>query len=98
MPKKGSTAHGYGPAHRKERARQLVYSINTMCPCCWGQPSKHHCDGLMLDPARMDLDHSTPIALGGTGVGDRLICLPCNRSAGGSLGNRLRDARASRDW
>jgi hypothetical protein len=52
----------------------------------------------MTNPARMDLDHTLPVVLGGGEVGDRIICRACNRSAGATLGNQLRGGNASRDW
>ena len=98
MPARNRASRPYSSAHRKARKALLPYAIGTMCPCCLGQPTTHHCDGLMTNPARMDLDHSTPIILGGGEVGDRIICLPCNRSAGATLGNQLRGRTSSRDW
>lgn len=87
----------YSAAHRRRRAHLLPYALNTWCPC--GQAGcTHRCDGLMTNPKRMDLDHSTPVILGGGEVGDRIICMPCNRSAGATLGNRLRDGNPSRNW
>lgn len=43
----------------------------------------------MTNPRLMHLDHTTAVALGGT-VGDRIICKPCNLTAGTTLGNLLR--------
>lgn len=86
FPKKQTaTERGYNHAHRKRRAQLLPMSIGTMCPL----RISPNCTGLMTDPSRMDLDHSVPRALGGS-VGDRMVCSPCNRSRGASLGNRLR--------
>jgi len=55
----------------------------------------------MTDPARMHLDHSQPITLGGT-RGDVIICAPCNTGAGARLGNLLRNPppprRQTRQW
>jgi len=87
----------YSAAHRKHRAHLLPYAIGTWCPC--GQAGcTHHCDGLMTNPQRMDLDHTLAVILGGGEVGDRIICRACNRSAGATLGNQLRGNRASRNW
>lgn len=87
----------YSAAHRRERTRLIPYATGTWCPC--GETGcNHQCDGLMLDTSRMDLDHTLAVVLGGHEVGDRIICSPCNRSAGATLGNRLRATRGSRDW
>ncbi len=88
----------YGPEHRRVRATLIPQALNTVCPCCWGAQHTHRCDGLMINPARMDLDHSTALILGGTGAGDRIICQPCNRSAGARLGNYLRAHPISEEW
>jgi hypothetical protein len=97
MPARNRASRPYSTAHRKARARLLPYALNSWCPCGMAGCT-HRCDGLMTDPTRMDCDHTTPLVLGGGEVGDRIICLPCNRSAGAALGNRLRGNRASRDW
>ena len=79
----------YSAAHRKERARLLPYAYGTDCPMC----------GLtMYEDQALDLDHATPVVLGGGQVGDRITHAACNRSAGATLGNRMRGNRASRDW
>lgn len=92
----------YSAAHRRRRTHLLPYALNTWCPCglagCTNHPSSTVCDGLMTNPKRMDLDHSVAVILGGGEVGDRIICMPCNRSAGATLGNQLRGNHASRDW
>ena len=93
-------------AQAAERERLLPYYLNTYCLCGASGcshliPNKYgeSCDVFMTDPKRMQLDHSTPVALGGGGVpGDRIICAHCNQSAGATLGNQLRGNRASRDW
>jgi hypothetical protein len=54
----------------------------------------------MVDPNLMELDHTHARALGGD-RGDRIVCKPCNRSAGATLGNALRANRnraPARDW
>jgi len=89
----------YGYAHKQARKALLPWALGTRCPCRTAEHWKHRCDGVMTDPARMDLDHTLARALGGGDAGDRLICSPCNRSAGARLGNRLRlGVRASRAW
>jgi hypothetical protein len=83
--RRGSTTQrGLGAEHRARRRALLPAAIGTRCPI--GLPG---CDGIMTDPTRMDLDHTTPRALGGT-HGDRIACSRCNRSSGATLGNRLR--------
>ena len=85
---KGSTTQrGLGAQHQRIRARLLPLAIGTWCPL-----RLPGCDGLMVDPKRMDLDHSTPRVLGGV-HGDRITCRHCNRSSGATLGNRMRGAR-----
>lgn len=90
MPARQRTSRTYSAKHRAARKRLLPHALGTMCPCCEGRKTKHNCDGLMTDPARMDCDHSRPVVLGGGEAGDRIICLPCNRSAGATLGNQMR--------
>jgi 5-methylcytosine-specific restriction endonuclease McrA len=98
MPRyKGSSSErGLGYQHRLTRKRLLLRALNTWCPL-----RLPGCDGLMVDPSRMDLDHTIPRALGGT-RGDRIVCRHCNRSAGATLGNQMRQqVRAyvhSRQW
>lgn len=77
--------HPYGAAHRRSRAALLPQAIGTPCPAHYSP----HCTGLMTNPRLMHLDHTVPLALGGQ-HGDRIICAPCNLSAGATLGNRLR--------
>ncbi len=85
-------------AQQRRRKQLLPYALGTYCPC-GASGCTHNCDGLMTDPKRCDLDHSTPVALGGGGQpGDRIICAHCNRSAGATFGNQMRGNRASRDW
>jgi hypothetical protein len=88
------------PNRQQKRRKQLLpYALNTWCPCGMGGCTHKRCDGLMTDPARMQLDHTIPVVLGGGEVpGDRIICAHCNQSAGATLGNQLRGNRASRDW
>jgi hypothetical protein len=79
------------PNRQQKRRKQLLpYAYGTACPLC----------GLtMYEDEALDLDHSTPVALGGGAQpGDRIAHASCNRSAGATLGNQLRGNRASRDW
>lgn len=85
MPNRNTTDRGLGYTHQKRRRQLLPAALNTPCPAA----TSPRCTGLMTDPRRMDLDHTIPRALGGT-HGDRIICSPCNRSAGARLGNQLR--------
>lgn len=89
MPRPRLKTHerGYGHSHQKTRARLLPAAMNTPCPI-----QSPVCDGIMVDPRRMHLDHSTPRALGG-GTGDRIVCMPCNCSMGARLKNRLHKLR-----
>lgn len=98
MPSRSRSTRAYSAAHRAMRARLLPFALFTYCPCGLTSTCAHRCDGLMVDPSRMDLDHSTPVVLGGGEAGDRMVCRTCNRSAGASLGNQLRGRRASREW
>jgi hypothetical protein len=84
-----TTAKGLGWAHQQRRARLLPAAIGQPCPI-----RGPRCDGIMLDPRRMDLDHSLARALGGT-VGDRIVCSSCNRWLGAKLGNALRRQRSA---
>lgn len=72
----------YGYAHRQRRAR-LMRDLHDGDPCCrCGQP--------MYRDQALDADHLfTPIVFGGE-LPDALAHASCNRSAGASLGNRLR--------
>ncbi len=90
MPRPGgTTARGYGSGHRRLRAQLLPLAIGTACPMC-GQ--------VMGRDQPLDLDHTTPQALGG-GPGRRIVHARCNRQAGARLGNQLRRATTpSREW
>jgi hypothetical protein len=85
-----TTSRGLGWTHQQQRARLLPHAIGTRCPI-----RGPRCDGIMVNPKRMHLDHSTPRALGGT-VGDRIVCMPCNLWMGGRLARRLQTARRPR--
>lgn len=86
-----STKRGYGRLHRKRRKALLPFAYGKPCPMC-GQ--------VMEISHNLDLDHSIPVAMGGT-VGDRIVHRTCNIRAGAKLGNevaRSRRPRLSRDW
>lgn len=96
----------YDHRHRARRTALIKQAIGTHCPgaLVHGQPWRsHHCDGVMVNPHRMHLDHTTPLALGGT-IGDRICCQPCNTGAGAVMGNRMRGVatlqrtRRTRSW
>lgn len=89
MPARARSNRTYSVKQRKVRALLLPYAYGTYCPLC-GQ--------VMVQGQALDLDHSTPVVLGGDGAGDRIAHASCNRSAGATLGNQLRGRRASRDW
>jgi hypothetical protein len=85
-----STQRGMGSEHQKRRARMLPLAYGMPCPLC----------GIVMHPwHRLDLDHVTPLALGGTGVDSRITHALCNRQRGSRLGHAIRRARtSSRDW
>lgn len=85
----GLRTNRYKQAQRRKQL--LPYAIGTDCPLC-GLP--------MYEGQSLDLDHSVPVALGGGAEpGDRMAHASCNRSAGATLGNRLRRVVIrSRDW
>jgi hypothetical protein len=76
----------YSNAHHKARKALLPYAYGTPCPLC-GQ--------VMQEWEDLDLDHSVPRVLGGGEVGDRITHAKCNRSAGATLGNRMRGQKAA---
>lgn len=81
-PKRRSTAYGY--AHQLERRRADPQA--EPCPFC----------GTMILPGQLwDLDHPTPVALGGRGGSGRPAHRRCNRQAGARLGQALARARRS---
>jgi hypothetical protein len=104
-PKPTTTERGYGYDHQRRRQALLPAALGQPCPGPAFGPRSPRCTGLMLNPKHMDLDHTTPKALGGR-QGDRIVCSPCNRGSGARLGNAIRRAtrRAaptpirSRDW
>jgi hypothetical protein len=74
---------GMGRPHRRRKAELLAAALNTPCPIC----------RRIMRPGGawpVELDHSTPRALGNREVGDRIVCRSCNASAGGRLGWELR--------
>lgn len=87
-----ASRRGYGAAHRKRRTALLPFAYGKDCPMC-GE--------VMERSQKLALDHSTPVALGGT-VGDRIVHYSCNHRAGSKLGAAIAKARrnptASRDW
>lgn len=95
-----TTQRGYGAEHQTARRHALDnHTDGDPCGFC-GQP--------MYRAQRLDLDHTTPLALGGDGP-RRLTHAKCNRAAGARIGNRRRVGRAplppqppkprgSRDW
>ena len=89
MPARNRASRPYSSAHRKARKALLPYAYGTLCPLC-GQ--------VMQEWQQLDLDHATPLVLGGGEVGDRITHARCNRSVGATLGNQLRGGRGSRDW
>lgn len=70
----------YGSAHQRRRAELLPHAYGKSCPRC-GMP--------MLRGERLDLGHSTDVALNPTAVGDRIEHEACNRRAGAQLRNAL---------
>lgn len=95
MPRKHLTTpqRGYGRHHQRTRTTALRnLTPGTPCPLC-GQP--------MYREQNLDLDHETPIALGGNPHGPRrLTHARCNRQAGARIGQqRIRAQRVtSRRW
>ena len=79
----------YGYQHRRIRARLL--------PKAWGQPCAM-CGYVMHKwDTTLQLDHSTPVALGGA-VGDRIVHGGCNSRAGVALREQMKHTRGSQDW
>lgn len=78
----------YNYAHQQRRKKLLPKAYGMACPLC---------GGVMVRGQSLDLDHSTPVVMGGS-TGDRIVHAACNRSAGATLGNRLRGGRGSREY
>lgn len=76
----------YGYQHQKRRAALLARAYGQPCPLC---------GNVMLPGQRLHLDHSLPLALGGS-TGDRITHGRCNERAGARLGNRLRGLKRKR--
>lgn len=72
----------YGNAHQQARRDALAQFKDGMP--CW------RCRRPMHAWQRLDLDHVRPVALGGMRGMTRLVHAYCNRSAGASMGNRMR--------
>ena len=95
----------YGKQHQKARLQHdLDLATLGPRPCrrC-GEPV--HCDRdahLNPDGQPFDLGHGTDLAFGGTGADSQPEHRTCNRSAGGRLGNLLKQLRqrppTTRDW
>lgn len=93
-PRLSAAERGLGTPHRTDRKRKMAALIDgTRCPRC-GRP--------MYRWQHLDLDHVTPRMLGGAGGQTVLTHRHCNRSAGATLGNRMRgNVRAwpaAREW
>lgn len=84
-----TTQRGLGWTHRQRRAQLVPRAIGRPCPGTSDGRRSPRCVGIMTDPRLMDLDHTTPRALGGH-IGDRVCCRYCNRWHGARLGNALR--------
>lgn len=83
-------SHPYGWEHKRRREALLPLAYGKVCP--------GSCGRVMTKDMRLELDHTVPLALGGT-VGDRIMCARCNRSRGATMGNLLRQGRLnSREW
>jgi len=76
----------YGYQHQKRRAALLTHAYGKPCPLC---------GAVMLPGQRLQLDHSIPLALGGT-TGDRIVHGRCNERAGARLGNLIRGRRRAK--
>lgn len=94
---KGAGQH-YGYQHKRLRARWAkTLRENGAVECA-------RCGGLIYDGEPFDLGHpqGADVALGGDGSGSAPEHPRCNRSAGATLGNRLRNGqppvRVSHDW
>lgn len=83
-------ASHYGRRHRERRA--------ALIPGALGKPCPGGCGRTLRKGMALHLDHSDPHALNPRSVGDRIVCEACNTSAGGRLGNQLRNQRPSRVW
>jgi hypothetical protein len=95
MPARARSSRTYSTPHRAQRKRMIPLAIGTWCPV-----RLPVCEGIMVNPSRMDLGHIVPLWAGGSDSieNKQVECLPCNRSKGATEGNRLRRPRGSRDW
>lgn len=74
-------------AHRDARAAALAALVDgDPCPLC---------DEPMTHDQRLQLDHATPVALGGLAGSGRLAHASCNERAGQRLGQAIRRARTA---
>lgn len=88
MPRHGTSAtRGYGHAHRT-RTRQLKDAMRDGDPCCRCQRPMYR-----AELPHIDGDHHGRARILGGELPDALAHRSCNRSAGATLGNRLRGAR-----
>lgn len=78
-----------GWEHQKRRAELLPDAYGQPCPRC-GRP--------MLRGQRLQLGHSTDLAIDPQAVGDRIEHGDCNERAGQLLATKLRKFRPSRKW
>jgi hypothetical protein len=80
----------YDARHRSRRAELL--------PAAIGKPCAGGCGRILQAGMELHLDHSRPLAVDATSVGDRIVCGRCNTAAGGRLGNERRNLQPSRVW
>lgn len=78
--KANTTVRGYGAEHQRIRKQLLPTAYGHRCPIC---------AQVMLQGQDLDLDHSTPIAFGGTRA-DRITHAHCNRVRGNQTKRALR--------
>lgn len=83
-PPGSTTRSGLGWEHQKARAAALAVFVDGTP--CW------RCRRPMYRGMRLQLDHTTPRALGGQGP-RALVHGSCNEAAGARLGNQLRRLR-----
>jgi hypothetical protein len=102
MPRLTTTQRGLGTAHQKQRARLLAALVDgTPCPrinICGGlpmyrTPAAAEAAGLPRRYWNLNADHVIPRAIGGRNGPLVLTHEHCNKSAGRTLGNKIRSAR-----
>jgi hypothetical protein len=76
----------YDYRHRQRRKALLPKAYGQCCPMC---------GVVMLPGMDLELDHSTPVAYGGT-EGDRIVHGSCNARAGQRIGARTRRLKRGR--